>query len=168
MTRFDGCQPQQKRRMTMDFSTQIQDLDNQIAQAKTYLKMLRAYRRTLAAIATEEAAIASVSVNSPSLSEAETGKINDTQTTDTDAEFPLEPPTPDSMIGIVLPYSSLVPQSFNPWQAMNRQQLRDACKQHGIIWRNAKGANQHLTRDEMIAALDADEMIADKALSLAS
>lgn len=39
------------------------------------------------------------------------------------------------------------------WAALDPFQLRKACQQHGIKWRNAKGPNKHLSKAEMITAL---------------
>jgi hypothetical protein len=44
----------------------------------------------------------------------------------------------------------------NPlWQTLTPYELRQNCQKNGIKWRNAKGKNKHLSKREMIAALEA-------------
>jgi hypothetical protein len=49
-----------------------------------------------------------------------------------------------------------VPDIANPlWEALTPHDLRQTCQKSGIRWRNAKGKKKHLTKAEMIAALEA-------------
>lgn len=46
-------------------------------------------------------------------------------------------------------------QIARDWSAMKPAELRQACQQQGVKWRNAHGKNKHLTKGQMIAALSA-------------
>jgi hypothetical protein len=59
-------------------------------------------------------------------------------------------PTPqDNVVPFVRPVRPVAPV----WAEMTPEQLRKACQQQGIKWRNAHGKSKHLKKAEMVAAL---------------
>jgi hypothetical protein len=40
------------------------------------------------------------------------------------------------------------------WRSLNAQQLRPVCKRNGIEWRNATSEGKHLSKSQMLSALD--------------
>jgi hypothetical protein len=65
------------------------------------------------------------------------------------AAAPLFPPYPYLLL---LPAA---PVEVEPiWSEMTPHQLRQSCQQQGIKWRNAHGRNRHLSKREMVAALE--------------
>jgi hypothetical protein len=62
---------------------------------------------------------------------------------------PVIEPTPEPVIEPVIAPAPV------EWAALTPQQLRRACQGSGIKWRNAHGPNKHLSKREMVAALNA-------------
>jgi hypothetical protein len=72
--------------------------------------------------------------------------------------FPELPPAPEAVLGsaVALPEAADCAHDPNPlWQALTPHELRQTCQRSGIKWRNAKGKNKHLSKAEMVAALEA-------------
>ena len=54
---------------------------------------------------------------------------------------------------IAAPVATLVVSTAKPYHAMTTTELRKACQEAGIKWRNAYAKGKHLSKAEMIAAL---------------
>lgn len=75
-----------------------------------------------------------------------------------EAETAAEQPTialTDSIVPFVRPQPKTATVAKMDWQSLNPYQLRTECSLQGIKWRNAHGKNKHLTKAQMVAALEA-------------
>lgn len=55
------------------------------------------------------------------------------------------------------PAPAPAPIAFTDWSSLDSFQLRAACQQRGIKWRKAKAGGKHLSKPEMVRALEASE-----------
>lgn len=62
--------------------------------------------------------------------------------------------TPVAVLQVATP-APVEESTATAWATLTSQELRRACQDRGIRWRNAHGAGRHLKKPEMVAALTA-------------